>query len=154
MKQTYIEMAQEMQEGRDPESRLEDPILPTNLASTNVLVKQGCFVAKGYCFFYQIHSDGTNFVNDPGNNQPNICWSLFARLGKQTEMVWKFHRFSNAVLQEVYPNYKDYYLNVNSQLSLYNMSENDTQDDIIGARMNPVDKLGKYIAYVGKLLAV
>ena len=69
-------------------------------------------------------------------------------------MVWKFHRFSNAVLQEVYPNYKDYCLNVNSQLSLYNLSENDTQDDIIGSRMNPVDKLGKYIAYVGKLLAV
>jgi hypothetical protein len=118
------------------------------------VVKEGRFLAKThkqYTFIYQIHTDGSTAVNDSSNTHPLICWSLYAKLGRQTEMIWKFHRFSPSVLKEVYPNYTESPLNINSQNSLLENERN--QPLIIGQSQAPVDRLARYLEYVCRLIA-
>jgi hypothetical protein len=128
--------------------------LPKNLDSVRIIERQGYFLPKSYkkyTFIYQVHSDGSPQANDSSNPQPNICWSLYAKLGRQTEMIWKFHRFSPFVLKEVYPNFKDVSLNQASQLSLFNAS--DQGDLEMGLSQAPLDRLARYLEYVCRMIA-
>ena len=145
-----------MQGNRSVSSRFSDPILPDNLDSVKQIFKTVRFLPKkhkGYMFIIQVHSDGTDWANNSNNPNPNICWSLFAKLGRQTEMIWRFHRFSAAVLKEVYPNYHERALNAESQLSLLQASVDTDKTTVIGQSQTPIDRLARYLEYVCRIIA-
>ena len=71
--------------------------MPDNLDSVRVTERKGMFlsqVCKGYIFMYQIHSDGDDMNQSKECEQPNVCWSLFVRIGRVTHTIWRFHKFT------------------------------------------------------------
>ena len=89
--ETHLAQAEEMHNNRTEQSRYDDPFLPENLNSVKIVKKQAIFTVNRYHFYYQIHSDGQS-------NQ-NVCWSLFVKIGKKIENIWRFHRFSDEVMK-------------------------------------------------------
>ena len=96
---------------RSDRSKLSNPVLPSDENAIKVTVKEGMFksdVDKNYIFMYQIHTDGDPQNNYRFNRYPKVCWSMFVKPnGKKAEVIWKYHRFNDETLEELYPWFKN-----------------------------------------------
>jgi hypothetical protein len=97
-------------------------------------------IKKGYTFLYRIHSDGDLRNESEYCVDPAICWSLFVKIGRVTHTIWKFHRFSQKIIEIVYKQSKASKENNSTFL-----------EDCKGS--NPINKLAQYLEIVCKQVA-
>lgn len=92
---------------RSTDSRNNDPVLPSKfLEAIRVVGKQGMFIGsilKQYIFSYKVHS---NTIEVTGDSDPEkTCWSLYVKIRGKNHIIWQYHRFSNELLGEAFPEY-------------------------------------------------
>ena len=116
-----------MEEDRSDYSHSEFRALPDDLELYTQVVKTGLFISHNYVFKFQINTDGEQSNLDPLCVSPRVCWSIWVKCGKRTEDIWRYHKFSKPVLENVYHNIG---------------SQGVINDGIVD---NPIEKLSKLL---------
>ena len=49
-----------------------------------------------------MNTDGRKDNYDPECENPRVCWSIWVKCGKRSEDIWRYHKFSQDVLEKVY----------------------------------------------------
>ena len=93
---------QEMQSERSGSSQ-GDMILPNDFQKPGSIVRHGSFFSsineyKKYVFTYQINA---------GTNNETSTWSMFLKQGKQSVIIWQFHKFSEELQQIILSDQED-----------------------------------------------
>ena len=74
---------------------------------------------------YAIHVDEGSKSHLDTCKKPKVCWSLYVKVGRVTQTIWKYHRFQDEVLRAVY-----------------------TSDEEMNS--NPIEELGTAFSAVGR----
>ena len=85
---------------------LEDPVghaVPENALEFTHQVASGKFISevcKKYIFSYKLFTDTLTIQYDEFDKPlpPRICFNLFAKCGKQTKVIWLYHKFTPSLV--------------------------------------------------------
>ena len=60
-------------------------------------------ILKQYIFCYKVHSYSKDVTSE--SDPEACCWSLYVKIRGKNHIVWQYHRFSNELLGEAFPEY-------------------------------------------------
>lgn len=96
---------------------------------------------------YKIHYDGKPQTLLKTCKEPNVAWSMYVKkLKGRPEPIWVFHRFSDELLKEVYPQ-------LGHSLDSGRVKSGKSRISDASQQENPIGCLSEFLGSMGRKIA-